>query len=148
MKSSHDFPSINPKTPDGQKPSGKPYNILVVEDKDFHRKQIIQVLESEGYKIIAAVGNGQEALKFYQNHKADIDLITCDLDMPIMDGYAFLYELGNLGLKPRIVFISEETTKGVVEDLLKMGALDYILKPIQRGRILERVKLALQKIIQ
>ncbi len=145
MKSSHDFPSINPKTPDGLKPSGKPYNILVVEDKDFHRKQIIQVLESEGYKILAAVGNGQEALKFYQNNKADVDLITCDLDMPVMDGYSFLYELQNLGLKPRIVFISEETTKGVVEDLLKMGALDYILKPIQRGRILERVKLALQR---
>lgn len=145
MKSSHDFPSINPKNPDGLKPSGRPYSILVVEDKDFHRKQIIQILESEGYKIIAAVGNGQEAFKFYQNHKNDVDLITCDLDMPIMDGYALLYELNQAGLKPRLVFISDETTKGVVEDLLKMGATDFILKPIQRGRILERVKLALQK---
>ena len=145
MKSSHDFPSINPKNPDGLKPSGRPYSILVVEDKDFHRKQIIQILESEGYKIIAAVGNGQEAFKFYQNHKSDIDLITCDLDMPIMDGYALLYEPNQAELKPRLVFISDETTKGVVEDLLKMGAIDFILKPIQRGRILERVKLALQR---
>jgi CheY-like chemotaxis protein len=145
MKSSHDFPSINPKTPDGIKPSGRPYAILVVEDKDFHRKQIIQILESEGYSILAAVENGREALKFYQNHKNDIDLITCDLDMPVMDGYSFLYELNQLGLKTRFVFISDETTKGVVEDLLKMGATDFILKPIQRGRILERVKLALQK---
>ena len=91
------------------------------------------------------MGNGQEAFKFYQNHKSDIDLITCDLDMPVMDGYALLYELNQAGLKPRLVFISDETTKGVVEDLLKMGAIDFILKPIQRGRILERVKLALQR---
>ncbi len=145
MKSSHDFPSINPKLPEGVKSSGKPYSLLVVEDKDFHRKQLIQILESEGYKILAAVGNGQEALKFYLNHKNDIDLITCDLDMPVMDGYSFLYELGQQGLKPKLVFISDETTKGVVEDLLKMGATDFILKPIQRGRVLERIKLALQK---
>lgn len=145
MKSSHDFPSINPKSPDGIKPSGKPYTVLVVEDKEFHRKQIVQILESEGYKIIAAVSNGDEALKFYKNNKNEIDLITTDLDMPVMDGYALLYELKNIGLKAKVVFISDETTKGVVEDLLKMGAQDFILKPIQRGRILERVKLALQK---
>ncbi|MCX7678473.1 MAG: response regulator [Spirochaetes bacterium] len=145
MKSAHDFPSINPKTPNGIKPSGKPYNVLVVEDKEFHRKQIVQILESEGYKILAAVSNGEEALKFYKNHKNDIDLITTDLDMPVMDGYALLYELKNLGLKAKVVFISDETTKGVVEDLLKMGAQDFILKPIQRGRILERIKLAMQK---
>ncbi len=145
MKSSHDFPSINPKSPDGIKASGKPYTILVVEDKEFHRKQIVQILESEGYKIIAAVSNGEEALKFYKNNKNEIDLITTDLDMPVMDGYALLYELKNAGLKSKVVFISDETTKGVVEDLLKMGAQDFILKPIQRGRILERVKLALQK---
>lgn len=145
MRSTHDFPSINPKTPDGIKPSGRPYNVLVVEDKEFHRKQIVQILESEGYKILAAVPNGEEALKFYKNHKNEIDLITTDLDMPVMDGYALLYELKNLGLKAKVVFISDETTKGVVEDLLKMGAQDFILKPIQRGRILERVKMALQK---
>ncbi len=145
MKSSHDFPNLNPKLPDGVKQSGRPYNILVVEDKEFHRKQIIQILESEGYRIIAAVTNGKEALEFYQKNKNDIDIITLDLDMPILDGYSFLYELSQKPFKTKVVFISDETTKGVLEDLLKMGASDFILKPIQRGRILERIKMVLEK---
>ncbi|MGQ9842532.1 MAG: response regulator [Spirochaetota bacterium] len=145
MKSQHDFPAINPKKPDGIKPNGIPFKVMVVEDKEFHRKQIIQILESEGYEVIAAVTNGAEALKLYDSLAADLDLITTDLDMPKLDGYAMMYELSQKKPKAKIVFISDETTKGVLADLLKMGAADFILKPIQRGTILERVKAALQK---
>ncbi|HOF13546.1 MAG TPA: response regulator [Spirochaetota bacterium] len=145
MKSPHDFPAINPKRPDGIKPNGIPYKVMVIDDKEFHRKQIIQILESEGYEIIAAASNGTEALKLYESLAADLDLITTDLDMPKLDGYALLYELSHKKPKAKIVFISEETTKGVLSDLLKMGAADFILKPIQRGTILERIKAVLQK---
>jgi len=145
MKSPHDFPAINPKKPDGIKPNGIPYKVMVVEDKEFHRKQIIQILESEGYEVIAAATNGAEALKLYDSLASDLDLITTDLDMPKLDGYALMYELSQKKPKAKIVFISDETTKGVLADLLKMGAADFILKPIQRGTILERVKAALQK---
>jgi PleD family two-component response regulator len=145
MKSSHDFPNLNPKRADGLKPSGRPYQVIVVEDKDFQRKQIVQILESEGYKIMGSFANGKPALEFYDRNKTDVDLITTNLDMPIMDGYALLFELQQRNNKAKVVFISDETTKGVVEDLLKMGASDFILKPIQRGRILERVKLALRR---
>ena len=57
--------------------------------------------------------------------------------MPVLDGYAMLYELMQKKPKARIVFISEDTTKTILAELLKMGAADYILKPIQRGLVLE-----------
>lgn len=143
MKSKHDFPSLNAKQPDGLKTNGIPYKVLVVEDQEFQRKQIRQILESEKYEVVADVSNGQEALKIIQRLNGKIDLITTDLDMPILDGYALLSELRNtLKLPIKVVFISEETTKGVVEDLVKMGALDFILKPLQRTRLLDRIKLA------
>ena len=145
MKSPHDFPAINPKRSDGINPNWIPYKVTVIDDKEFHRKQIIQILESEGYEIIAAASNGAEALKLYESLAADLDLITTDLDMPKLDGYALMYELSHKKPKAKIVFISEETTKGVLSDLLKMGAADFILKPIQRGTILERIKAVLQK---
>lgn len=145
MKSPFDFPAINPKKPDGIKPNGIPYKVMVIEDKEFHRKQIIQILESEGYEVIAAASNGAEAIKIYDSIAADLDLITTDLDMPKLDGYAFIYELNQRKPKAKVVFISDETTKGVLADLLSMGANDFILKPIQRGTVLERVKSVLQK---
>jgi two-component system chemotaxis response regulator CheY len=86
MKSPHDFPAINPKRPDGIKPNGIPYKVMVIDDKEFHRKQIIQILESEGYEIIAAASNGAEALKLY-DHGCDLDLYN-DMVMPKLDGYA------------------------------------------------------------
>ncbi|HNR89473.1 MAG TPA: response regulator [Spirochaetota bacterium] len=145
MKSSHDFPNVNPKNPDGLKPSGKPYTVMVVEDKEFHRKQIVQILESEQYKIVATAQNGKEAVEMYDKVADKLDLITTDLDMPVLDGYALLFELMRKKPQAKIVFISDETSKGVVQDLIKMGAADFILKPIQRQRLLDRVKLALSR---
>jgi two-component system, chemotaxis family, chemotaxis protein CheY len=145
MKSRYDFPDLNVKNPNGIKPGGKPYKVLVVENKEFHRKQIVQMLESEKYKVVAIASNGQEALDLYEEHKKDLDLITSNLDMPILDGYAFLYELMKRKPKIKIAFISEDTTKGVIEDLLKMGADDFILKPVERVRILDRIKQVMKK---
>jgi two-component system chemotaxis response regulator CheY len=65
--------------------------------------------------------------------------------MPGVDGYALLYEISQKKPKARIVFISDETSKSVLADLLQMGAADFILKPIQRGRVLERIKMVLNK---
>jgi two-component system, chemotaxis family, chemotaxis protein CheY len=145
MKSRYDFPDLNVKTPNGIKPNGKPYKVLVVENKEFQRKQLVQMLESERYKVVAIANNGQEALDLYEEHKKDLDLITTTLDMPVLDGYAFLYELMKKDPKVKIAFISEDTTKGVIEDLLKMGAADFILKPMDRVRILDRLKQVMRK---
>ena len=93
MKSRFDFPDINAKSPDGLKPGGKPYKLMIVESKDFQRKQLIQYLESEKYKVVAQATNGQEALDLYEEHKRDLDLIITTLDMPILDGYSLLFEL-------------------------------------------------------
>lgn len=145
MKSKHDFPSLNSKPPEGLKPDGTPYKIIVADEHDFSRKQIKQILESEGYDIVGEAKNGQEALNILDNYPEKIDLITTELDMPVLDGYALLFEMQNREKSPKIAFISKETTKGVLKDLLQMGASDYILKPIQRTRLLERIKLVVRK---
>jgi two-component system, chemotaxis family, chemotaxis protein CheY len=143
MKSKHDFPSMNEKRPEGIKPTGIPYKVLVVDDQDFPRKQIRQILESERYDIVADVCNGQEALTIYEKFGDKLDLIITDLDMPVLDGYALLFELKkNRNANVKMVFVSDDTTKGVIQDILKMGASDFILKPIQRVRLLERIRAA------
>jgi PleD family two-component response regulator len=146
MKSKHDFPTMNEKSPDGIKPTGIPYKVLLAEDQDFQRKQLRQILESEKYEIVAEARNGQEAIALYEKFTDKIDLIITDLDMPVLDGYALLFELRkNRGSKTKIVFVSEETTKGVLQDILQMGASDFILKPIQRQQILLRIKAVMSK---
>lgn len=140
-----DFPNLNTKEPDGIKPNGTSYKILVVDSKDFHKKQIVQILESEKYHVIDTAANGKEALEKIEKHKGKIDLVTTELDMPVIDGYSMLFELKEKGNMPLVVFISEDTTKGVMQDLISMGARDFILKPINRRLILERIKNVLNK---
>ncbi|MFC1668859.1 PleD family two-component system response regulator [Spirochaetota bacterium] len=134
------FPKLNVKSPDGIKPTGRPYKVMVIESKDFQRKQIAQILESESYEIVATAANGKEALEKLDKIKGGVDLITTELDMPILDGYAMMFRLKERKNLPLIVFINEKTTKGVMEDLLSMGIADYILKPINRKTLLDRIK--------
>ena len=140
--------SLNNKMPDGYRVGGKSFKILVVEDKDFHRKQIVQILESEEYEIVGIAENGRDALnqldKLYEKDK-QVDLMTLNLDMPVLDGYATVCELQNRSQKPLVVFVSEDTTAGVMKDLVSMGIADYILKPINRKVLLERIKAVLVK---
>lgn len=140
-----DFPNLNTKEPDGIKANGSSYKIMVIDSKDFHRKQIVQIFESERYQVVETAANGKEALDKIEKYKGRIDLITTELDMPVIDGYAMIYELKQKGNMPLVVFISDDTTKGVMQDLITMGAKDFILKPINRRVILERVKNIIKK---
>src|SRR4030042_1813718 len=121
MKGRGEFPSLNIKTPDGLKPGGRPYKVMIVEGKDFLRKQIVQFFESESYNVVATAANGQEALDKLSKIEGKIDLITTTLDMPVMDGYALMHELSKKSNRPLVVFISDETSKGVMADLAKLG---------------------------
>jgi len=140
------FPNLNVKSSDGLKPNGIPYRIIVVDDKDFPRKQIVQIFESEQYEVVGAAGNGREALNILDKIEKPVDLITTTLDMPVLDGYALMYELKQRPHRPAVVFISEDTTKGVMQDLISMGVADFILKPIDRRVLLERVKNVIVKL--
>lgn len=145
MKGKGEFPSLNTKTPDGIKPGGRPFKVMIIENKEFIRKQLVQILESERYMVVATASNGQEALDKMSKIEGRLDLITTTLDMPVMDGYAFMFELSKKSVRPPVVFISDETTKGVMADLIKLGVNDYILKPIDRKVVLQRIKTVLQK---
>ena len=145
MKGKGEFPSLNVKSPDGIKPGGRPFKVMVVENKEFIRKLIVQILESERYDVVATASNGREALDKISKMDTKLDLITTTLDMPVLVGYAFMYELSANPSRPLVVFISEETTKGVMQDLIKMGVSDFILKPVDRRTVLARIKNVLHK---
>ncbi|TGK35177.1 response regulator [Leptospira gomenensis] len=129
----------------GVAPNGRPYQVLVAENSRFQAKQLAQILESEGYQVIGFAENGKELVKLFDQHRL-VDLITLDLNLPVMDGYAAFFEIKDKGVLPRIVIVSEENTPAVIKNLLDHGALDYIPKPIKREKVLEKINAAVKKI--
>ena len=67
-------------------------NILVVDDESRIRKLVKDFLNKEGYKIYEA-GDGEEALKVYEENRKKIGLILLDVMMPKLDGWSVLRQI-------------------------------------------------------
>ncbi len=144
MKNKQDFPNINERTPDGQKPDGSKYKVLIVDDSMFVTKQISQILTSEGFDVIATASDGQEGLDIYKEKYPEIDLVTMDITMPRMDGVTALEKIIEFDKNAKVIMISALGKQDLVKKSLLIGAKNYIVKPLDRAKVLERTLMALK----
>lgn len=144
MKTKSDFPSLNERKPDGIKPDGTPYRVLVVDDSVFVTKQISQILASEGFEVVAVAMDGEEAIRIYKERYPNIDLVTLDITMPKMDGVTCLEKIMEFDKNARVVMISALGKQELVKKSLLLGAKNYIVKPLDRKKVLERIVTSLE----
>jgi two-component system chemotaxis response regulator CheB len=129
----------------------KPIRILVIDDSAFNRQTITAMLEgTPGFSVVGRAGDGEEGLKLAFQLQPDV--ITLDLEMPKMDGFAFLRLLMARQPTPVIV-ISGYATRENVFKALELGALDFVAKPSRtitpelrtiKEELLQKVKLVTQ----
>ncbi len=118
--------------------------ILVIEDDEAIRENLVDLLEAEGYKVISAV-NGHSGVQLAQEHLPD--LILCDILMPELDGYGVYWELRQDPTTAIIPFIYL-TAKATPADLragMALGADDYLTKPFTRDEVLRAIATRLAK---
>jgi two-component system, chemotaxis family, chemotaxis protein CheY len=139
MKANADFPTINEKKAEGISPGGVAYKVLVIDDSMFVRKQIGQILTSEGFEVIDQAENGLEGIEKYKEHSPGIDLVTLDITMPKMDGVTALEHIMAFDPQAKVVMISALGKQDLVKKALLAGAKNYIVKPLDRKKVLERI---------
>ena len=139
MKTKQDFPSINERPPEGLKEDGSKVRVLVVDDSMFVAKQIGQILSSEGYEIIATAVDGKEGIDKYKDLYPNVDVVTMDITMPRMDGITALEQIMAFDKNARVVMISALGKEELVKKSLLLGAKNYIVKPLDRKKVLERI---------
>ena len=113
--------------------------ILIVDDEENARLGLGKLLAQEGYEV-SSVANGFEALQFLSRQK--VNLIISDINMPEMNGIAFLRELHRSYPETHVIMI---TAYGGVESYLEamnLGAFEYIHKPVK----IEELKSVMNKI--
>lgn len=113
--------------------------ILVIEDEESVRENIVELLDTEGFEAISAK-NGRIGLSLAQKELPD--LILCDVRMPELDGYGVLTGLRSEPTTAAIPFIFL-TAKAAKTDLslgLELGANAYITKPFTLVEVLDRIE--------
>jgi two-component system chemotaxis response regulator CheY len=111
--------------------------IMVVDDAMFMRKKCAQVLTDNGYQVVEAA-NGTEAVNAYKKSRPDGVLL--DITMPDMDGLQALKELLKIDPSARVSMCSAMGQQGIVIEALKVGAVDFVVKPFDVARVMDAVK--------
>ena len=144
MKTKVEFPSINEREPDGRREDGTSYRVLVVDDSMFVTKQIGQILSSEGFEVVGTAADGEAGLEKYKELFPNVDVVTMDITMPRMDGVTALEKIMEFDKNARVVMISALGKQDLVKQSLLLGAKNYIVKPLDRKKVLERIVSSLQ----
>lgn len=116
-----------PFPPDALRP-----RVLVVDDSAPSRAAIADVLEEGGCEVVGRAMDGSVALRLLE--ETDPDVITCDLEMPRMDGFTFLRILQKTRATPVIV-ITSDTRPEAAMMALELGARDFVVKPARHGEL-------------
>jgi two-component system chemotaxis response regulator CheY len=118
---------------------------LIVDDSSVMRKIVERSLRQAGLELAEVVeaANGAEALTALATHQ--VDLILCDINMPVMDGLEFVQQLSktDMGKSTPVVMITTEGSEGHVVQAISAGARGYIRKPFTPEQIKEHVISAL-----
>jgi two-component system chemotaxis response regulator CheY len=114
--------------------------VLIIDDTAFMRMTLRNILEKNGYEVVAEAEDGIQAVEKYLQIKPD--LVTMDITMPNMDGITAIKKIMAEDPNARIVVVSAMGQKALVIEALNSGAKDFIVKPFQPERIVE----ALQKV--
>ena len=112
--------------------------ILIVDDAAFMRMMVKDNLKKAGYSDFVEAGNGEEALKAFDEHKPD--MVLMDITMPIKDGIETLSEIKQKNPQAKVVMCSAMGQEGMVVEAIKLGALDFIVKPFKPERLVQTVK--------
>ena len=101
-------------------------------------------MTSEGYEVVATAGDGQEGVEKYKELCPNVDIVTMDIMMLKMDGITALEQIMAFDKNARVVMISALGKEELVKKSLLLGAKNYIVKPLDRKKVLERIAASLK----
>ena len=112
--------------------------ILLVDDAAFMRMLIRNTLTTNGYTNILEAADGEIAVSTYSAEMPD--LVIMDITMPNKTGIEALKEIKAMDPGAKVVMCSAMGQEAMVVEAIKLGALDFIVKPFKAERILQTVK--------
>lgn len=112
--------------------------VLIVDDFVLARKMIRNIIEGYGYKVVGEASNGEEAVAAYNMLKPEI--VIMDVTMPKMDGICAASEIMKENKNAKIIMCSAMSQVNIVLESIKLGARDFVSKPISSMRLIQAIE--------
>lgn len=110
---------------------------MIVDDAIFMRMKLKDILEKNGYEVVAEAQNGADAIEKYKAEKPDI--VTMDITMPEMNGIEALQKIKKIDPSAKVIMCSAMGQQAMVMEAIQSGALDFIVKPFETDRVIDSI---------
>ncbi|MBP9020019.1 MAG: sigma-54-dependent Fis family transcriptional regulator [Syntrophobacterales bacterium] len=115
-------------------------SVLIADDHDVSRDNLLALLSENGFNV-KAVEDGQQAIDAFLGEK--FDLVIADLKMPRVDGLQLLEFIKGISAESVVIIVTGHGTVGTAVEAMKLGAFDYITKPLKDDLVILTVERAL-----
>jgi response regulator NasT len=113
--------------------------VIIAEDEALIRLDLKEMLEEEGYSVVAEVGDGQQAVDRAQELRPD--LVILDIQMPVLDGLSAAEQIASSRVAPVIV-LTAFSQRELVERARDAGAMAYLVKPFSKNDLVPAIEVA------
>ncbi|MGY1689649.1 ANTAR domain-containing response regulator [Geodermatophilus sp. SYSU D01105] len=119
--------------------SSETIRVLIAEDEALIRLDLKEMLEEEGYTVVAEVGDGQQAVDRATELRPD--LVILDIQMPVLDGLSAAEQIASARVAPVIV-LTAFSQRELVERARDAGAMAYLVKPFSKNDLVPAIEVA------
>jgi AmiR/NasT family two-component response regulator len=132
-----DAPVTAASTSSSGEPSGQ--RVLIAEDEALIRLDLREMLQEEGFEVVAEAPDGERAVELAVELRPD--LVICDVKMPKMDGIAAAARITGERIAP-VVILTAFSQRDLIERARDAGAMAYLVKPFQKRDLLPAIEMA------
>jgi two-component system, response regulator PdtaR len=116
--------------------------VVIAEDEALIRMDLAEMLQEEGYDVVAEAGDGETAVKLAQEHRPD--LVILDVKMPVLDGISAAERIAEERVAP-VLILTAFSQRELVERAREAGAMAYLVKPFSKSDLVPAVEMAVSR---
>lgn len=117
------------------------YTVIIVDDEPITRMDFKEMLQENGYKVVAQGADGFDAIELCKQYKPDVVLM--DIKMPVFDGMSAADNILSEGLSGCVVLLTAYSDKEFIDKAKQIGITGYLVKPIEEHTLISTIEIAL-----
>jgi two-component system, response regulator PdtaR len=116
--------------------------VVIAEDEALIRMDLAEMLQEEGYDVVAEAGDGEAAVKLAQEHRPD--LVILDVKMPVLDGISAAERIAEERVAP-VLILTAFSQRELVERAREARAMAYLVKPFSKSDLVPAIEMAVSR---